>query len=48
MLTGLLLVSQGLGAALAVAYAGKLTDRYGAGPVSIFSVATDRVTCGWL
>jgi EmrB/QacA subfamily drug resistance transporter len=36
--TGLLTAPQGLGAALAMPIAGKLTDRYGGGPVALFGV----------
>jgi len=36
--TGLLTAPQGLGAALAMPIAGKLTDRYGGGPLALFGV----------
>jgi EmrB/QacA subfamily drug resistance transporter len=36
--TGLLSAPQGLGAALAMPLAGKLTDRYGGGPLALFGV----------
>ena len=36
--TGLLTAPQGLGAAMAMPIAGKLTDRYGGGPLALFGV----------
>jgi EmrB/QacA subfamily drug resistance transporter len=42
LLTGLLVGPQGLGAALVLPLAGKLTDRFGGGPLALFGVV---VTC---
>ncbi len=36
--TGLLMAPQGIGAALSMPFAGKLTDRYGGGPIALFGV----------
>ena len=42
--TGLLTAPQGLGMALAMPLAGKLTDRYGGGPLALFGVIVTAVT----
>src|SRR5947209_18135438 len=42
--TGLLTAPQGLGMALIMPLAGKLTDRYGGGPVALFGVTVTAVT----
>jgi EmrB/QacA subfamily drug resistance transporter len=39
VITGLLTAPQGLGAALAMPIAGKLTDRFGGGPLALFGVS---------
>jgi EmrB/QacA subfamily drug resistance transporter len=41
--TGLLLGPQGLGAALSMPLAGKLTDRFGGGPIALFGVTITAV-----
>jgi EmrB/QacA subfamily drug resistance transporter len=42
--TGLLTAPQGLGAALMMPIAGRLTDRWGGGPLALFGVAVTAVT----
>jgi EmrB/QacA subfamily drug resistance transporter len=44
VVTGLLTAPQGLGAALAMPLAGKLTDRFGGGPLALFGVVLLAVT----
>jgi EmrB/QacA subfamily drug resistance transporter len=41
---GLLMAPQGLGAALAMPFAGKLTDRLGGGPIALFGVILTTIT----
>jgi EmrB/QacA subfamily drug resistance transporter len=43
VVTGLLTAPQGLGAALAMPIAGKLTDRWGGGPLALFGVAVTTI-----
>jgi EmrB/QacA subfamily drug resistance transporter len=42
--TGLLVAPQGLGAALALPISGRLTDRFGGGPVALFGVVVTTLT----
>jgi MFS family permease len=42
--TGLLIAPQGLGAALAMPFAGRLTDRIGGGPLAVFGVILTTLT----
>ncbi|MEA2430155.1 MAG: hypothetical protein QOI19_628, partial [Thermoleophilaceae bacterium] len=42
--TGLLVGPQGLGAALAMPFAGRLTDRIGGGPLAVFGVIVTALT----
>ena len=42
--TGLLLVPQSLGAALAMPFAGKLADRYGGGPIALAGVIVSAIS----
>ncbi len=41
--TGLLVAPQGLGAAMAMPLIGRLTDRYGGGPLALFGVVTTTI-----
>ena len=42
--TGLLLVPQSLGAALAMPFAGRLADRYGGGPIALAGVIVSAIS----